>query len=238
MPGAPDRTVLTGLPGSLRAVPETPATRGPVWAVVVAAGAGRRFGGAKQYEPLAGARVLDHALRAARAVCDGVVLVVPPHRAADAEPDADSVVAGGETRSASVRAGLARVPEGAGVVVVHDGARPLAEPVLWERVVAAVRAGADAAVPVVPVTDTLRWTAGMAATRPPLDRDEVVAVQTPQAFAAPALRAAHRDDPEGTDDASLVEAAGGRVEIVPGDPRNLKVTDPSDLLVAEAVLCP
>jgi 2-C-methyl-D-erythritol 4-phosphate cytidylyltransferase len=219
-------------------VPETSATRGPVWAVVVAAGAGRRFGGAKQYEPLAGARVLDHALRAARAVCDGVVLVVPPDRVADPEPDADSVVAGGETRSASVRAGLARVPEGAGVVVVHDGARPLAELALWERVVAAVRAGADAAVPVVPVTDTLRWAAGVAPPRPPLDRAEVVAVQTPQAFAAPALRAAHRDDPEGTDDASLVEAAGGRVEVVPGDPRNLKVTDPSDLRVAEAVLCP
>lgn len=227
-----------GPPGSLPAVTDAPATRGPVWAVVVAAGAGRRFGGAKQYEPLAGARVLDHALRSARPVCDGVVLVVPPDRVADDEPTADAVVAGGETRSGSVRAGLARVPEGAEVVVVHDGARPLAERELWERVVAAVRAGADAAVPVVPVTDTLRWTAEVAPSRPPLDRAEVVAVQTPQAFAAPALRAAHRDEPEGTDDASLVEAAGGRVEVVPGDRRNLKVTDPSDLLVAEAVLCP
>jgi 2-C-methyl-D-erythritol 4-phosphate cytidylyltransferase len=202
----------------------------PVWAVVVAAGSGTRFGRPKQYEPLAGGRVLDRALRDARAACDGVVLVVAPERAADPEPEADRVVAGGSTRSASVRSGLAAVPPEAAVVVVHDGARPVAPLALWRRVITAVEGGADAAVPVVPVTDTLREI-GVGA----VDRGRFEAVQTPQAFTADALRAVHRDAPEGTDDASLVEAAGGRVVTVEGDPSNLKITSPVDLVVAEAL---
>src|SRR5687767_11211145 len=108
-----------------------------VWAIVVAAGSGDRFGGPKQYRPLDGRRVLDHALDACRAACDGVVLVVPPDRAADPEPGADAVVAGGATRAESVRAGLAAVPDDAETVVVHDAARPWATPALFERVVAA-----------------------------------------------------------------------------------------------------
>ncbi|MGI8755191.1 MAG: IspD/TarI family cytidylyltransferase, partial [Acidimicrobiales bacterium] len=95
-----------------------------VWAVVVAAGSGSRFGGPKQYAPLAGRRVLDWSVDAARSVADGVVLVVSDDRACDDEPAVDAVVAGGATRSASVRAGLAAVPETAEVVIVHDGARP------------------------------------------------------------------------------------------------------------------
>jgi 2-C-methyl-D-erythritol 4-phosphate cytidylyltransferase len=204
---------------------------GSVWAIVVAAGSGSRFGAAKQFEPLGGRRVLDWSLEAARTVADGIVVVLPPSLAAAGEPGADAVAAGGDTRSASVRAGLARVPGDADVVVVHDGARPLAGADLFAAVVAAVRAGADAAVPGVPLADTLRWRSGGVA-----DRGGLVAVQTPQAFGAAALRAAHEGEPEATDDASLVEAAGGKVVVVDGSPRNLKITNPSDLTVAEALL--
>jgi 2-C-methyl-D-erythritol 4-phosphate cytidylyltransferase len=202
-----------------------------VWVIVVAAGSGRRFGGAKQYEPLAGHRVIDRSITAARTVADGVVLVVAPERAGDAEPGVDAVVVGGDTRSASVRAGLAAVPDAAEVVVVHDGARPLAGPELFRSVVDAVRASADAAVPGVAVDDSLRSRAGGA-----VDRDGLVAVQTPQAFRAEALRDAHAGGAEATDDASLVEAAGGKVVVVDGSPTNLKITRPSDLTVAEALL--
>ena len=114
---------------------------------------------------------------------------------------------------------------------MHDAARPVPVPEVWERVRAAVLAGADAAVPVVPVTDTLRSVSGGT-----VDRSSVMAVQTPQGFRAEALRSAHRDAPEGTDDASLVEGAGGRVVVVDGDERNLKITAPIDLERA-ALLC-
>lgn len=201
------------------------------WAVVVAAGSGSRFGGPKQYEPLAGRRVLDWSVDAARAVCAGVVLVVPPDRADRPEPAVDAVVAGGATRSASVRAGLAAVPATTGVVVVHDAARPLAPPELFSAVVAAVAAGADGAVPGVPVADTLRRLGGGG-----VDRDGLVAVQTPQAFAAAALRRAHAGGGEATDDASLVEAIGGKVVVVPGLPANRKITTPDDLVAAAALL--
>jgi 2-C-methyl-D-erythritol 4-phosphate cytidylyltransferase len=202
-----------------------------VWAIVVAAGSGRRFGGAKQYRPLGGRRVLDWSVDAARTTADGVVLVVAPAELDRPEPAADAVVAGADSRSGSVRAGLAAVPDDAEVVVVHDAARPLAGAEVFAAAVAAVRAGADAAVPVVPVADTLRSVEGGV-----VDRDGLLAVQTPQAFRAGALRAAHAAGGEATDDASLVEADGGKVVVVDGSPDNLKVTRPTDLVVAEALL--
>jgi 2-C-methyl-D-erythritol 4-phosphate cytidylyltransferase len=204
---------------------------GAVWSIVVAGGSGARFGERKQYLRLGASRVLDWSLQAAAAHSEGVVLVVPADVAGEAEPGADVVVAGGETRSASVRAGLAAVPTDAAVIVVHDAARPVPVPEVWDRVLAAVAAGADGAVPAVPVTDTLREVGGAT-----VDRTRLVAVQTPQAFRAVVLRGAHRGDPEGTDDASLVEAAGGRVVIVDGDPGNIKITTPVDLTLAE-LLC-
>jgi 2-C-methyl-D-erythritol 4-phosphate cytidylyltransferase len=207
----------------------------PVWAVVVAAGRGARFGRPKQYEGLAGRRVLDWSIAAAAAACDGVVLVVPPERADDAEP-VDAVVPGAETRSGSVRAGLAAVPTDAAVIAVHDAARPLVTPALFAAAVGAVRDGAVGAVCAVPVTDTVKRTTDGSRVAETLDRRRLVAVQTPQAFAAGALRAAHAGDPEATDDAALVEAAGGRVVVVPGDPYNLKITNPEDLVVAAALL--
>lgn len=208
-----------------------------VWTVVVAAGRGARAGGEvpKQYQDLGGHRVLDWSLAAARSVSDGVVLVVPPDLAGSPEPGADAVVPGAPTRSGSVRAGLAAVPEDAEVVVVHDAARPLALPALFESVVDAVRAGADGAVPGLPVTDTIKRVARGTVVETP-DRATLVAVQTPQAFRAPALRAAHAGGAEASDDAALVEATGGTVVVVLGDPANDKVTRPGDLARLEAHL--
>jgi len=204
---------------------------GPVWVIVVAAGSASRFGRPKQYEPLGSRRVLDWSLDDARTVADGVVLVVAPEYVDTPEPAADVVVAGAATRSGSVRAGLAAVPADAGIVLVHDGARPLAGPDLFVRVAAAVTEGVDAVVPTVAVTDTLRWRDGG-----PVHRDELLAVQTPQGFRAAALRDAHAAGGEGTDDVSLVEAAGGKVVVVEGSPANLKITHPDDLVVAGALL--
>jgi 2-C-methyl-D-erythritol 4-phosphate cytidylyltransferase len=202
-----------------------------VWAIVVAAGSGSRFGGAKQYERLGDRRVLDWSLAAARTVSDGVVLVVPPDRAGHEEPGADAVVPGGATRSASVRAGLAAVPAEATVVLVHDAARPLASHRLWQAVADAVDAGAAAAVPAVPVTDTIRRRDGGT-----VDRAGLLAVQTPQGFRPDVLRRAHEGGPEGTDDASLAEAAGAAVRVLDGEPQNIKVTTAVDLAMLE-VLC-
>ncbi len=140
------------------------------------------------------------------------------------------MVAGGATRSASVRAGLAVVPDVANVVLVHDGARPLASRDLFARVVAAVEAGADAVVPGVPVNDSLRRVDGA------VDREGMMAVQTPQGFPAATLRAAHAGGADASDDATLVEAYGGSVVVVDGEADNLKVTRPVDLLVARQVL--
>ena len=209
-----------------------------VWAIVVAAGTGSRFGAPKQFEQLQGHRVVDWSVAASRSVAEGVVVVVPADRVDDAIPATDTdchggaantiVVAGGATRSASVRAGLAAVPPEADVIVVHDAARPFAPPALFEAVVVAVRAGADGAVPGVALPDTVKQVRDgeVIAT---VDRSDLVAVQTPQAFAASALRRAHGGGAEATDDAALVEAAGGRVWVVPGDAANTKITHRGDL---------
>ena len=199
-----------------------------VWAIVVAAGSGSRFGGPKQFAELEGRRVVDWALVASRSVADSVVLVVPAAHLEAETPAADVVVAGGATRSESVRAGLAAVPAGADVVVVHDAARPFAAPGLFEAVVACVREGADAAIPGVPIADTVKRVVDGRVVGT-LNRDELVAVQTPQAFAADVLRRAHAAGGNATDDAALVEAAGGRVVVVPGDPANTKITLRTDL---------
>lgn len=199
--------------------------------MVVGAGSGRRFGRPKQYEQLGSERVIDRSRRVAERAGDGVVLVVA---ASDAEREGG--VAGGATRSESVRAGLAAVPHDADIVCVHDAARPLATPELYERVIAAVRAGADAAVPGLPVADTVKIVDddGVVVSTPA--RAGLRAVQTPQAFRADVLRAAHAVGGEGTDDAELVERFGGRVLVVAGDPDNRKITHPDDLAWARARL--
>ena len=210
-----------------------------VWAIVVAGGSGSRFGDSvpKQFLALGGVRLIDWALAAAGAVCDAVVAVLP-HAYLDATmPVGVITVEGGDSRSASVRAGLVAVPDSATVIVVHDAARPLADPALFERVVAAVRGGADGAVPGMPVADTIkRVDPSGGVVIETLDRPALRAVQTPQAFAAAILRRAHAGGADATDDAALVEAIGGRVVVVEGDPANLKVTGPDDLARAETLL--
>jgi 2-C-methyl-D-erythritol 4-phosphate cytidylyltransferase len=209
-----------------------------VWAVVVAAGGGRRFGGPKQFAEIGGRALVDRSVEAARSVADGVVLVVPVDVSGATSSNvhgADLVVAGGATRSQSVRAGLNAVPGDADVIVVHDGARPLASAALFRSVVDAVVAGADAAVPGVALADTVkRVDDGVVVST--VDRLGLVSVQTPQAFRAEVLRRAHEAGGDATDDAGLVEALGATVRVVPGDPRNVKVTTPDDLIMARALL--
>ena len=123
------------------------------------------------------------------------------------------------------------MPEDVAIVMVHDSARPAASPALFRTVVDAVRGGAPAVVPGVGVTDSLRRRSGGA-----VDRDQLVAVQTPQGFDAATLRAAHASGADGSDDATIAEAHGVRVEIVPGEPTNLKLTHPADRVALEATL--
>ncbi|HEV8064434.1 MAG TPA: 2-C-methyl-D-erythritol 4-phosphate cytidylyltransferase [Acidimicrobiales bacterium] len=205
-----------------------------IWAIVVAGGQGRRFGGAKQFETLAGRRVHEWAIDGARSVADGVVLVLPPGCESDPSLSggADRVVAGGQSRSDSVRAGLDAVPSSAEIVLVHDAARPLASAELWRAVVSALRSGADCAVPGLQLSDTVKQVAEGVVTAT-LDRKALVRVQTPQGFKPEMLKRAHARGAEATDDAGLVEAIGGVVRVVPGEDSNIKITTPEDLAYAE-----
>ena len=209
-----------------------------VWAVLAAAGRGERLGDDR---PKAFARLGDLPLVAEplrrledSEWIDGIVVAAPPGWE---EPcivlaeelgagKVSSVVAGGETRAASVRAALAEVPDEAAVVVVHDAARPLVGDDVIGRVLAPLSDGFDGAVPVLPLADTVKRIRRDEVVET-LDRDGLVVSQTPQAFLADALRRAASG--EGTDCASLVEAQGGRIKAVPGDPRLLKVTSQDDL---------
>lgn len=205
-----------------------------VWCIVVAGGSGTRFGRPKQYETLGGSRVLDRSVAVADEVCDGVVVVVPEADVATEALRFGHVVAGGASRSDSVRAGLACVPPDATVVCVHDAARPFATPQLYGRVTDAVLAGADGAVPGLAVTDTIKVIGVDSVVIDTPGRDTLRAVQTPQAFRADVLRRAHAAGSQGTDDATLVEHLGGRVVVVDGEVDNRKITLPDDLDWARA----
>lgn len=201
-----------------------------VAAVVVAAGLGVRFGSLKQFAFLENETVSARSIRNARSVAQLVVLVVPAGYAGDGE-GADVVVTGGSTRAASVRAGLAHCAP-AEVVVVHDAARPLASPELFAAVVAAVRDGADGAVPGLAITDTVKRVGADGASLVVVgteSRDGLVTVQTPQAFRREVLTRAHANATDATDDAALVEAIGARVVVVPGERDNIKITAIGDL---------
>jgi 2-C-methyl-D-erythritol 4-phosphate cytidylyltransferase len=204
------------------------------WTVIVAAGRSSRFGAPKLLEPLGGQRVIDHAVATAVAVSDGVVLVADDPRVSDGQP-VDAVVGGGTSRSGSVRAGLAVVPDGVAMVLVHDGARPGADADLYLRVADALVDGVDAVVPVVPVVDTIKRIDAARKVTATVDRSDLVAVQTPQGFRRSVLVAAHGSDGEATDDAALIELAGGTVVAVQGDAMNVKVTETNDLEFLRAV---
>lgn len=215
-------------------VPRSSTLSDEVWCVVVAAGSGRRFGAVKQFSMLGPERVVDRSVRMAAGSCDGVVVVVPENALGgpDGEfPLADVVIGGGATRTESSRAGVGAVPEGVGVILVHDAARPLAGAEVFERVIEAVRGGAAAVVPVVEVADTIRGLDGYV-----VDRERLRAVQTPQGFVAAVLRDALEVGGQATDDAGAVEAVGHEVRMVAGDPINRKITTPADLLFARALI--
>jgi 2-C-methyl-D-erythritol 4-phosphate cytidylyltransferase len=215
-----------------------------VWAVLVAAGRGERLGGdrPKAFVRLGRLPLLAEPLRRLDQCeqVEAVVVVAPvgweePAILLAEEVGASKVtacVAGGETRTESVRAGVAEVPEDVEVILVHDAARPLLPAGVVERLLAALADGADGAVPALPVADTVkRASDGVVAET--LERSDLVTVQTPQAFKAASLRAALETASnrllQATDCASLVEANGGRVLVVPGDERLLKVTTAADL---------
>lgn len=201
-----------------------------IWTIIVAAGTGSRFGSPKQFSLINERRIVDWAVETARVSSDGVVVVLPAEQAVR-----EGGVIGGATRSASVRNGLAAVPNEATIICVHDAARPFASEFLFDEVINAVCAGADGAVPALPVIDTIKVIDENKNVVSTPNRRELVAVQTPQAFRARALRVAHAKNPEGTDDATLVENNGFKVVVVDGDALNRKITTPDDLNWARAV---
>jgi 2-C-methyl-D-erythritol 4-phosphate cytidylyltransferase len=217
-----------------------------VWAVLAAAGRGERLGSErpKAFARLAGRPLLAESLERLEGSdwIDAIVVAAPPDWE---EPSilvaeeigagkVSSCVTGGESRSESVRLALAEVPDDAAVVLVHDAARPLLSDLVIERVLAPLGEGWDGAVPGLPVSDTIKRVEGERVVET-LPRSELAAVQTPQAFVASALRAALSGDLAGASDcASLVEARGGRIKVVEGDRRLLKVTDPEDLALVES----
>jgi len=214
-----------------------------VWAILVAAGRGERLGldRPKVFANLGDEPLLAEPLRRLEACpwVDAIVLVAPPGWEEPAILLAEeegcgkvrSCVAGGETRSDSVRAGLEEVADDAVVVLVHDAARPLVSDEVVGRVLAPLSEGWDGVVPGLPVGDTLKRVGGDGGVEETVARDGLWAVQTPQAFAADVLRRAMASDKlsQATDCAGHVEAAGGRVKVVEGDPRLLKVTTEADL---------
>jgi 2-C-methyl-D-erythritol 4-phosphate cytidylyltransferase len=219
-----------------------------VWAVLAAAGRGERLGSER---PKAFARLGDRPLLAESLErlessdwIDAIVIAAPPEWEEPsilvaeeiAATKVSSAVTGGETRSESVRLALADVPGDAAAVLVHDAARPLVPDDVIGRVLAPLGEGWDGAVPVLPLSDTVKRVDGEQVVET-LPRGELVAAQTPQAFVADVLRRALAGDvTAATDCASLVEARGGRVKAVAGDPRLLKVTDADDLALVESWL--
>jgi len=231
-----------------------------VHAVILAAGSSRRFGGStsKAFASLRGRPVLAWSVDALDAAgAERIVVVVSPDGLATAgavlatagavlatagSPGA-ALVIGGPTRQASARLGLAAVAADPGdLILIHDAARPLADEPLARRVIEAVLAGADGAVPVLPLVDTTATVDGSRVVDVP-DRSRQRRVQTPQAFRASVIEAAHRaaleaGEADASDDGGLVlrHVAGAQIVAVPGDERNLKITMPADLERAEALL--
>ena len=240
--------------------PSTTKTKPRVIALIAAAGQGTRLGAEvpKAYVELRGRTLLERSVRAllASGVVDEVIVLVSP----DMEPEAARIIGridtagakdttnaapirlvhGGSERADSVWAGLQAIPDDDAVVLIHDAARALTPPAMVRGVAKRVLEGAPAAVPVVPVADTIKEVAADAVVSTP-DRSRLRAVQTPQAFRLSALRQANLDywgeQPEftATDDASLMEWHGERVATVPGDTLAFKITTPIDLTLAHAL---
>jgi len=232
-------------------VPERPGgsgVAGATWALLVAAGAGERLGvdRPKAFVGLAGRPLLAESLdRLDRCPwVDAIVVAAPPGWEEPsillseelATTKVVACVTGGPTRAESVRAALAEVSDDALVVLVHDAARPLVDDAVVARVLGPLSEGFDGAVPVLPIPDTVKRVEDGVVVET-VSRQGLFGAQTPQAFLAPSLRRAYAGDLSGaTDCASLVERAGGRVAVVEGDRRLLKVTTPEDLALVESWL--
>jgi 2-C-methyl-D-erythritol 4-phosphate cytidylyltransferase len=212
-------------------------------AIVAAAGRGNRLGAAvpKALVPVAGTPLVVHAVRAMHEAGVDVIVVAAPTDYVDEiqalVPDARAMV-GGVRRQDSVALALASLPVDVEIVLVHDAARGLAPVAVVASVVDAIRAGADAAIPVLPMTDTVKQVDADGNVVRTLERTSLRAVQTPQGFKRSVLQRAHDEAPgeEVTDDAAMVEAVGVVVATVPGAPLAMKVTTAADLAVAEALL--
>ena len=232
----------------MRDAPGGSGVAGATWALLVAAGAGTRLGidRPKAFAELAGRPLLAESLdRLDRSPwVDAIVVAAPPGWEEPVillseELAASKVVAcvtGGATRAESVRLALGEVVDEALVVLVHDAARPLVDDAVVERVLGPLAEGYDGVVPALPVPDTLKRIEGQRVVET-VPRADLAAAQTPQAFLAGSLRRAYAGDlPDATDCASLVERAGGRVAVVDGDPRLVKVTNAADLALVESLL--
>ncbi|MCM1483042.1 MAG: 2-C-methyl-D-erythritol 4-phosphate cytidylyltransferase [Muribaculaceae bacterium] len=216
--------------------------------IIVAGGTGSRFGSElpKQFCELAGRPVLMHTIDRLRKAAPEAGMVIAMHRdymdmwhtiCREVGFTSPPTVIGGSTRWESVRNALAAVPQSAGMIAVHDAARPLVEKPVMDRLLGAVRSGAHGAIPAVAVTDSLRMVTAHGSES--VDRTRYRAVQTPQLFQASLLRRAYELPwrPEFTDDASVMESAGfGELRLVEGSPVNIKITHPADLEIA-ALLC-
>ena len=201
--------------------------RSPTWGILLAAGRGTRVGRQKHDTELNGMPLWHWARRAL--IDGGVGHVVTVG-------DLDGAVPGGDRRQDSVAAGLAQIPSEDGLVLIHDAARPLLSPDMVRRVISRLLVGdVVGVIPAIPVRDTIKRVDRERVVET-IERSDLIAVQTPQGFNLRVLRAAHASfEGEATDDASMVESMGGSIAVVEGDPMNLKVTYPQDLLLIEAL---
>lgn len=200
-----------------------------IWGIVVAGGSGLRFGGPKHSMELQGKPLWSWGRDMLVDAGVNDVVVVGP---------VPGGIPGGNRRRDSVAAGLAEIPDDTDYVIVHDAARPLATTAMVKTIIdTLLTRDVDGVAPAVPVRDTLKEVDDKDIVSGTLPRDHLVAVQTPQGFKANALRTAHAAlEGSYTDDAGMIEDNGGRVIVVPGDPRNLKVTFPEDLAVVRALI--
>ena len=209
--------------------------------VVLAAGEGRRFGQAKQFEKIGELTLVERVVATASMVCDLVVLVLPPGHAGWAGPPVHAAVGGGSSHGESARIGLDQVPEHIEIVVMASASHPLAGPDLFRRTIRAVAGGAAAAAPLASISDAIKEQADGTVVRS-IDKSRLVTVQAPCAFDRAALVAAYRSfgrpgqPPLPPEELEMIERLGGRVELVEGEPTNIHVTTPAELEMARRLV--
>ena len=210
---------------------------GYVAAIIAAAGSGLRFGAdiPKALIQLGNRTLIEHAVAAISPVVDQVIVTAPAEYHSQFQSllgDAATVVVGGQTRSESVRAGIAAVSTEAKYLLIHDAARPLASTELANQIISELKKGEVAVIPGIAQVDTIKSVDSNGYVIDTPDRSQLRNIQTPQGFEISVLRAAHANNGEGTDDAALVESTGNKVLVINGEERALKITTPSDLASA------